>query len=443
MSSPELGITVLPEWIQAEGAEAVLESLARAGATAVATSPYVMAPSDHVDAGREPPIDAGSGKVRLLDRDLWGKRELRCVTAPSFVPDRALYSDLVYQPAKSTALTESDGPKVAAFLELAKARGLEVQLQVQAAIPPGYRVQFGGPRPEDEPLLPDGTTHPERVDKNGSLASPAIVDYTRALLRDVAQAYPMVDAIRVDWPEYPPYSLPAWLFDFGSHAQRVAEAKGYDVELMRRDAGTLQREPTRFLDNGLEPLPGFTTLLDFKADLVVDLLQACRDSLPSSMRLVAHAFPEPWARLSGIDLARVGRIADDVAVKLYTMHWPMMLRNYMNEIVRCGTDWDERAIAARLQELFDTGNVSLEDLRYPEPDEPHPVSTGAQVRKIEAALATGAPILPAAHSYGPIDDALARIRTAFEAGGQRVWINRYGYLSDAKLDGLGEMMRAA
>src|SRR5690348_8704783 len=78
-----VGITLMPEYIQSEGIEAVLGNLRRAGATAVATSPYVMAPSDAPDAQREPPIDAGAGGVRLLDRPLWGKRELRVTTAPS------------------------------------------------------------------------------------------------------------------------------------------------------------------------------------------------------------------------------------------------------------------------------------------------------------------------------------------------------------------------
>ena len=45
-----LGITVMPEWIQSEGIDGILENLVRAGATAVATSPYVMAASDAPDA---------------------------------------------------------------------------------------------------------------------------------------------------------------------------------------------------------------------------------------------------------------------------------------------------------------------------------------------------------------------------------------------------------
>ena len=71
------GITVLPEFIQSEGADAVLKNLIeRAGANAVTTSPYVMEPADEKTGSREPPIDAGAGSVRKLDRDLFGRREL-------------------------------------------------------------------------------------------------------------------------------------------------------------------------------------------------------------------------------------------------------------------------------------------------------------------------------------------------------------------------------
>ncbi|MCB2011292.1 MAG: hypothetical protein KDF64_11970 [Geminicoccaceae bacterium] len=431
-----LGITVMPEWIQSEGIDGILENLARAGATAVATSPYVMAASDAPDAGREPPIDGGSGKVRLLDRDLWGRRELRCVTAPAFRPDPALYAGLACRPSPVDELTMREGDIIARFLERAKAAGLEVQLQVQAAIPPGYRVQFGGPAEADQPRLPDGGILANRVDRNGSLASPAIVDYACALLRDIARAYPMVDAVRVDWPEYPPYSLRSWFFDFSDHAVRAMHARGLDVETMRADCLALMREPWRFLDEGLFARPGFTALLDFKRDLSAALLQALRDALPGHIRLIAHAFPEPWNRLSGADPARMAAHADEIAVKLYTMHWPMMLADY-RDAMRTGCHGDDPG--DRLRALFDTGGEG--DLHYPEPDEPHPVGRAAQIRKIAAARATGAPIMPAAHSYGPTEDVAARIDTAFRAGGNAVWVNRYGYLGNDKLDALGAMMR--
>ena len=70
-----LGVTVLPEYIQSEGVGGVLDNLVeKVGANAVATSPYLMEEADHKTGNREPPVDAGAGAVRLLDRPLFGKR---------------------------------------------------------------------------------------------------------------------------------------------------------------------------------------------------------------------------------------------------------------------------------------------------------------------------------------------------------------------------------
>ena len=86
-----VGITVLPEYLQSEGVDGVLDNLVtKAGANAITASPYVMQVTDDAMGSREPPDDAGAGAVRLLDRPLWGKRELFVRTAPSFVPDKEL-----------------------------------------------------------------------------------------------------------------------------------------------------------------------------------------------------------------------------------------------------------------------------------------------------------------------------------------------------------------
>ena len=70
-----VGITVMPEYIQSETINGVLDNLQnKARVTAVSISPYVMGEIDKDKGSREPPIDAGAGTVRLLDRSLWGKR---------------------------------------------------------------------------------------------------------------------------------------------------------------------------------------------------------------------------------------------------------------------------------------------------------------------------------------------------------------------------------
>ena len=465
------GVTVMPEFFQVEGVEQVLDNLQRrARVTAIATSPYVMAPSIEGQGGREPPIDGGAGSVRLLDRPLWGKRELFVRTAPSFTPDASLYRGLRYQPSQADDLTAAQGGVIATTIKAAKARGLDVLLQVQAAIPPGYRVQFGGPLDEDRPRLPDGSTPAIRVDNNGSLASPHLHDYARAMLRDLLRAYPQIDGVRIDWPEYPPYSLDSAFFDFGPHAEAAAKRLGYDFHAMRDAAQTLrtkllggltpadltlwtERDGGRFrLLQALIDRPDLRDWLAFKADLATGIVKTFRDALNEiapGKQLVAGAFPPPWTALSGFSFARAAPLCDAIMVKLFTMHWAMMLRGWGDTLVAAnpglrGHPALPRTLAALFDISDDAGFDRLEDWRYPEPEEPHPVGGHAQTRKIRHAQAEAGttPVWALAHGYGPVADFARRFKIAHDAAGGRVWVNRYGYLADAKLDAIGRVVGA-
>lgn len=455
--SKVLGMTVLPEWVQVEGVEAVLDNLqGRAGVNAIATSPYVMAPADEATGTREPPGDAGAGKVRLLDRLLWGRREIFCRTAPSYEPNQSFYEGLRYQPAEPDDLTRSEGAAVARFVSAAKARGMAVYFQVQAAIPPGYRVQFGSIALEDEPLLPEGQSAQGRLDKNGSLASPHVRAYLRALLTDLAQAYPEIDGFRIDWPEYPPYTLDSLFLDFSDHAMHFASGAGYDVERMRRDTLAARAHLLgRLTDADLERAavvdwlrrnPGLHDLFALKADIVADFLADVRSGLPTRFALVPQAFPPPWNLASGFDYRRAAAHCQGIGLKHYTMHWPMMLRFYGDQILAANPALDRRRLARLLVALCETGGPlpdSLEDLRYPEPDENHPAGLAQLSEKIRIAQAAAGetPVFAFAHGYGPVADVTRRVETAWEASRHGLWINRYGYMSDDKLDRLGVMVR--
>jgi len=461
-----VGLTVFPEYFQNEGVDGVLDNIVRrCGATAIATSPYVMAAAQDGKGSREPPADAGAGKVRLLDRPLWGRRELFVSTAPSFEPDLRLYDGLRYRPAAADALTRSEGGIIDRAIAGAKARGLEVWFQVQAAIPPGYRVQFGGPEDDDRPRLPDGASPTVRVDNNGSLASPHIRAYAAALVRDIVARYPGIDGLRIDWPEYPPYSLDGAFFDFGPHAQAAAARLGFDFAAMRSAAGALRKR----LLGGLAPddlagwaagrqtlaglfggTPDLARWLAFKAALSSEVIATFRQALDaagaSRVKLLPNAFPPPLAALSGLDFAKLARTCDGVSVKLYTMHWPMMVRAWSDALAASNPALAAdpnlgRGVAKLLGFNDDPGPARLADWRYPEPDEAHPVGPRAQETKISAARAAagGLPVYALAHGYGPVDDFEARMRIAWRASGGRVWVNRYGYLADAKLDSIGRV----
>jgi len=58
-------------------------------------------------------------------------------------------------------------------------------------------------------------------------------------------------------------------------------------------------------------------------------------------------------------------------------------------------------------------------------------------------LAAGdTPIAALVHGYGPVDDTLNRLAVGLRASNNRIWVNRYGYLSDEKLRKLGELSRS-
>ena len=146
-----------------------------------------------------------------------------------------------------------------------------------------------------------------------------------------------------------------------------------------------------------------------------------------------------------MDYARAGRHSASISVKLYTMHWPMMLRFYGDVLHKANPGVSEVLLVKALVQWFDiaddTARTPLADWAYPEPDVPHPVGAKAQARKIrEAQASAGAtPVIALAHAYGPLDDFRRRVKVAYEAAGRRVWVNRYGYLSNAKLDAMGEV----
>jgi hypothetical protein len=345
---------------------------------------------------------------------------------------------------------------------------------VMAASPPGYRVQFSSAVDDDRCLGPDGLPHPDRVDRNASLASAHVLDYGATLLAELAQRYPGVAGFRIDWPEYPPYDLRSTLFDFSPHAHGALRAAGvdpmaYGQELVERLAGWRVRAKAAagrgpqavrdalreggwdsFFSESGEGEPLWAS----KRAAVGALLRRYRQGLDSvggpRRCLEPQVFPAPLTRWSGFNWAALDGTADAVGVKLYTMHWPMIARYWARDLVG-GTDGTALdAVTAAMADFmgFCDGEVLPGDqLHYPPPETAHPVGAQAQTAKIARAQTDAGriPVMAFAHSYGPADDVEHRLRVAGhairQAGSGRLWVNRYGYLSDEKLSRLGRLHR--
>ena len=460
--SLEVGITVMPEYVQAEGVEAVLERVAdTAGATSVTTSPYVVAVAPPGTGHREPPADAEAGKKRLLDRPLWGRRELWMTASSSFRPDSARYEGLAYRPPATDAVTEESGSAVGEFLDAAGNRGLRTWLQIQAAIPPCHRVQFGGPTDADQPLLPDGRPFTGRVDKNASLASVDLRAYMRAFVGDLWRAYPQIGGFRFDWPEYPAYHFDALFFDFNPQVARFAPGLGLDFESVRAGCaafltelgdGSVRRRkialdgPDAFRDDLFSAYPALSEMIALRTAVVTEYGRFLRETVDAATRgragVFLQCFPPPLDKATGFDVAAQSANADLIGVKAYTMHWPMIEADILAALRTRADFAPERVAKALVRILAFAPDVPRDpsEIRYPEPDEAHPAASAdiaAKMRASRGLVGAGSAMCGVTHGYGPTDDVMRRFDAVAEGSGGAVEVNRYGYLSDVKLEAIG------
>jgi hypothetical protein len=458
-----LGITVMTPFIQTEGVEATLDNITgRAGATAVAINTSVVAATAEGEGSFQPPDDAGAS-VRLFDRPIWGEQALWLRSGPGHVVRREFFTGLKYQPRRPNDLTESAGPIIGEFIAAAKQRGLKVYIQTSATAPPGLR-------DEDRPRLPDGRLPQNRMADTGSPASPDVRAFNRAWVRDIFAQYPQIDGIRPDWPEYPCYKLDEAFQGFEDHSRRWAEDHGFDFARIQDDVGAFYNYLHGQLTNrDLEDLAGpdrgkYTILerlnrfrgvgewLRFKAALSTDLLREWKEAIEEfggpEKELSANAFMPPFSHVTGLDFATAAPYCASIAPKLYTMHWSLIVEFWGRVLLESNPGLDEKLLVRALVHLLDLAdepvNATLADYGYPNPDEPHPIPTSTQQRKIDQALrAAGGQtqIHALVHGYGPLDDFSRRFQLVAESAADGCWINRYGYLSNEKLDAVGQIWR--
>jgi hypothetical protein len=426
----------------------------------VATNTSVAAVAPEGQGAFQPPDDAGAS-VRLFERPIWGAYAHWLRSAPGHVPNPAFFAHTPYQPRQANELTQREGPIIGQFIDAAKQAGLTVSIQTGAVQPPGLT-------DDDRPRLPDGRLPAARMADTGSLASPAIRSYIRAWTQDLFAAYPAVDGIRPDWPEYPCYKLDEAFQDFSPHVARWATEHGFDFPRMQHDVGAFYKQLHGKLANAdlvdfaspdrgkfailrlLHQYPGVAEWFRCKAALSNDLLAHWRAAITEfggrDKELSANAFMVPLSFITGLDFAGAAKICNSVCPKLYTMHWSLIVKFWGDVLMAANPGLDEALVVraiVHLLDLDDDGSKSrIDDYGYPEPDEPHPIPTTTQVRKLHQVMdATRGQtqVYALVHGYGPLDDFRRRLQLVADSPVDGVWINRYGYLSDEKLDVIREV----
>lgn len=448
--------------VQAEGVIAVLDNLQEAGVGAVSTTIYVAEPSaPGPGVRREPPEDGGRGLSRIVDRPLWGKQEQFLRVGPAFQHDRSLFENCqLYSPSEPNDLTASQGHVVAEFISEAKRRGMTTYIQISPSGRPPHRDNLTQQQLDSEtPRLPNGKPPGERMVNFPPLASPELQSYNTAIATDVLRTYPELDGLLLDRMEQSVYSFDDAFIDFGVHAERFARENGYDFEALRKAAQSaidslqsLSNEDLAGVKNGSDipyvlaaifrDSPGLAELLRFRASLTANYLgnfRTAADSVRPGVQLVPITFPPPLSLLTGVNFNAYSSSADAVMIKFFTMHWPLIVTYWTESITNANPSLDSGLVARAVSVLFDMEDEpssNLADYVFPGPDDAHRAGTEAQARKITQTTAEvgNMPILPSVHAYGPMDDVERRWRIGWETGKSGMWVNRYGYLSQEKLD---------
>jgi hypothetical protein len=262
------GITVMPEWIQAEGIERVLDNLDWPVPTPSPPRPTswrratIRRPGASRRSMRVPAVSACSTAISGAGASSAASRRRASCPIEGALCRAALPA------GRADRLTRAEGPKIEAFIAAAKARGFEVHLQVQAAIPPGYRVQFGGPWPRISRCCPTAAGT-----RTASTRTAASHRPHRGLSRGAGpRRHPGLSHGSTRSGSTGPNTRPTrWRAGSSTSRpmRRAARAKGHDWGAMRAAARRIQANPALVLDEGLGTLE---TLGRFKADLSVDLL---------------------------------------------------------------------------------------------------------------------------------------------------------------------------
>jgi len=149
---------------------------------------------------------------------------------------------------------------------------------------------------------------------------------------------------------------------------------------------------------------------------------------------------------TGFDFSGASPYCQAISPKLYTMHWSVMVEFWGSVLLAHNDGLDESLVVRALANLLDLDDVvtatKLSDYGYPEPNEPHPIPDAPQARKIRQVMNTvgdQTQVTALMHGYGPLKDFARRFKVVADSDAHGVWINRYGYLSDEKLDAVREI----
>jgi hypothetical protein len=456
-----LGVFVHPLYVQNEGVQQVFDNLETAGVRAISISPMLARPAEP-GKGRRFPDLGKDGYERVLARPAWGERELDLEFFLVYEPNLSLYEEGAYKPLTRPIPSDVERDVHRAMIAEAKKRGMQVHIQVHPLLPPNLRA-------EDQPVYLDGSVpQPPQYIFNpyACLNSPAVQAYGLALVEDMMKHFPDVDGLFTDFVEFGAYNLEDHFACFCPHCERKARARGFEWELIKRDVTALWnwlrsltaqelersrrllRSPSELLEL-LTQYPGWLGFLRFKAASVTGFYRMIRhlmDRLGSNeVTLSARGWPPPWNRSSGMDYRALSAVCDAVTPKLFTFAYSALPRWYGETLLTWNPRLSESQILDALVEWMDLPDDieerSFAEYRIPAPMELHPAKLEVYRERLDEVVdqvGGRAKCLPFAHAYLPEPQWKRMIALIRDSRVDGMWVQMYGYLSDRKLEILGE-----
>jgi len=292
-----------------------------------------------------------------------------------------------------------------------------------------------------------------------------------ALVRDTVRHYPEADGLFLDWVEYTVYALQDHLACLCPYCAAQAEARNYNWGQIAGDVRSLWDKLHRMSGRDLDRLrrivqrpsellgllqhhPGWLDLLRFKADTVVqayhDVRSAMDDEGARAMELGANGWCPPFNRSSGMDYQSLAGICQSLRPKLFTFHWSALPRWYGSTLLKWNPNLPERLVLDTLVECLDLQDDlsprSMAQYHIPAPAEDHPAKPETWRTKIDEVVADvggRAPVYAYSHSYRSEAQWKRVVAVLRDSPADGMWVQRYDYLSDTKLDILRTMWQIA
>lgn len=460
------GVVFTPAELQYEGLERVLGDLAGSGVNAVAVTPGVFLPGDPESGVREPPLDV-DGEVRQLDRPLWGSRVAYVQRFAPYEPDPQIWAGLPY-PSSEQAPPGHRADMARQMIDEARRLQMRPYIIISPTILPGLpggHSMSGGivqGEPHERPLPVGGRRSKRIIAGQGCPNNPSVRDLVVARVRETVKHYGDAAGLFLDWIEYTCYFPEDAFTCFCRSCERTARAQGVDWPALEEGVRALWSRLQRLTDVDLRAVIDAGTfrvlvsLADcaaieehqrFKATSVAGLYDLVRRTAVEAgapgLSIGANGFPGPFSTVTGADFAVTAGSVDVVRPKFFTFHWAMMVRWYGETLMQRNPHLDESLVVAAMLSVFGISgggyDRSLASFGMPKPGQSHPLSVADVRRKVEDVVTAVGHVDRCEayiHSYQPVDDLDNLVRAMDETDVGGVWVQRYGYLSDAKLDRL-------